>query len=56
MKDDKKMVQFSSISKTLSCFLSKYELAPSDILAGMLLLREEQIKKKTNNQVRLILN
>jgi sn1-specific diacylglycerol lipase len=51
VKEDKVKANLANIAETLSSFFYKYDVVPSDILAGLLLLREEQKKKRLLNMV-----
>jgi hypothetical protein len=51
VKDKKKEIEFTNISEILCALFPKKDFVVLDILAGLISLREKQLKK-TNNNVR----
>jgi sn1-specific diacylglycerol lipase len=46
IKDNKKHGAFTNIAETFAIFFHKYDIVPTDILAGILLLRQGQLLKR----------
>lgn len=50
IKQNRNKSAFASIAETLSCFFHKYDVVPTDILAGMLLIRDKQ-KERNDSMI-----
>ena len=55
IKQNKNEAAFANIAETLSCFFHKYDVVPSDILAGLLLIRDRQ-RQSINHSLNKVFN